>query len=284
VRGTTLEAGDDTPPSGEVVYVYNVLDRDWEVNQPPSFSAFRIPACKKGEKFAVTTIPRFIKERYEVPGSVKYYYKNVDGRKYATSLLNPAAFPSVRWESQLQVWRSTDQFGNNLNAWGVFWSLTHPDDPKLEKEIAQFRARAVTTMESLVRQGEAAAAANRLADITPNMHFAMDFLRRQASWHMQTDFLVDCPTCGEPVKEGIAYHRNSMNFICPVNVAKCRELGIEFGPTTIMAPTPAPTMAASMPSIAGLDPDEAELVTAASRAAQKEEAQIKAKAQTKKRS
>jgi hypothetical protein len=41
-------------------------------------------------------------------------------------------------------------------------------------------------------------------------------------------------------------------------------------------------MAASMPSTAGMDPDEAELMRAAAPNAQKEEAQIKQKAQAQK--
>jgi hypothetical protein len=276
VRGTTLQAGDDTPDTGELVHIYNILDREWVVNQPPAFPAFKVPACPKGQKFSVTSIPRFIKERYEVPGSVQYYFKRVDGRKYATSLLNPAAFPGTRWEAQLQVWKTTDQFGNNLNAWGVFWSLTKPDSPALEAELMQFKARVRSTMESLVKQGEAFAAAQQESQITPNMHFAMDYLRRQAKWHMQTEFLVDCPTCGEPVKEGIAYHRNSMNFLCPVDLVKCAELakslGMQFG---VAAPPTAP-QAAPTPIVAptaGLDEEEAALVGAAATKAKREVAQ-----------
>lgn len=286
VRGTRLTTGDDTPPSGEKIYVYNILDREYVVNQPPAFPAFKIPACPKGIPAAVTMLPRFVHERYERPGSVEYYYKNVDGRKYATSLLNPSAFPGVKWEAQLQPWRSTDQFGNNLNAWGVFWSMSPPlidedklpetvlllkQSPQLEKEIELFRARCKGTMNDLVRQAELLSASQQEGQITPNMHFAMDLLRRQAKWHMQSEFLIDCPTCGEPVKEGVAYHRNSMNFVCPVDIARCRELGIAIGPTTAAASDPGRAVQEPVvPVTVGLSAEEAEIEKAAAAGASRE--------------
>src|SRR5258708_38416040 len=100
-----------------------------------------MPACPEGEKFSVIPMPAFVNEPYEIPGSlpVEFRYKKFDGRKACMSLLNPSAFPGTDWNSQLQPWRSIDQTGNNLNAFGCFWSLTKPDDPALEKEIKQFR-------------------------------------------------------------------------------------------------------------------------------------------------
>lgn len=224
--GVILDAGDEVPEPKYKLYVYNLLDLEHVVEQPPVFPHFVIPPCERGQKFSVTTLPAFVKERYEKPGTTEFNFKKVDGRKYATSLLNPSAFPGTVWEAQLSDWKSNDQFGNNLNALGVFWSMHSPEDQELEKELEIFRIRARQTMNALIKKGELLNAQGKQDEITPLQHFAMDYLKKQASWHMQSDHLVDCPTCGEPVKEGIVYHKNSWGDKCPVDYAKCRELGI----------------------------------------------------------
>ncbi len=231
-----IEAQDQGREPGYVIYVYNILDREYVVTQPPLFPGFVIPACKPGQKFSQTVLPAFVKEPYLKPGSTEYYYKNVDGRKAATSLLNPGAFPGTNWESQIQNWDSEETAitgaANNLNLYGVWWSLTMPDETeKLDREIKIFRTRVGVTMNGLVKMAEQLAATGELKLISPLMHFAMDYLGKQAPWHMAAYHMITCPNCGEPVKEGIAYHRNSFGERCIVDdekykamVARQREL------------------------------------------------------------
>lgn len=280
-KGARLETGDDLQEPTYKIYVYNLLELDHVVEQPPAFPHFVIRAKEHGSRFSVTTLPAFIKERYERPGSTDYYYKRIDCRKYATSLLNPAAYPGTLWEAQLQNWnRDSDQFGNNLNALGCFWSLHDPNDPGLEEEIRLVSAYATRTMNELVRKAELLYNSNKQADITPLMHFAMDYLHKQAPWHMQSDRMVDCPTCGEPVKEGIAYHRNSFGDKCPVDYAKCRELGIipaavETVQTHVAAPVVADEEEQVPTNTEGSDVDpEAELEKVAAAGAGKEVAKL----------
>lgn len=222
---TSIETQDQGKEPGYVIYVYNILNKEHLVSQPPIFPGVIIPACKPHEKFSFTVLPAFVKEPYFKPGTTEMYYKNVDGRKAATSLLNPSAFPGTKWESQLQKWDTGDQYGNNLNAYGVWWSLTKPDEAvKLEKEIAAFRERVHRTMDELIKKGEEFAASGDLKSITPWMHFAMDYLGKQAPWHMATHHMIACPNCGDPVKEGIAYHRNSFGERCIVNPVRYKEM------------------------------------------------------------
>jgi len=224
-----IEAQDQGREPGYVIYVYNILDREYVVTQPPLFPGFVIPACKPGQKFSHTILPPFVKEPYLKPGSTEYYYKNVDGRKAATSLLNPGAFPGTNWDSQVQNWDSDETAivgsANNLNLYGVWWSLTKPDETeKLDKEIGIFRARVTATMNGHVKAAEQLAAGGDLKNISPIMHFAMDYLGKQAPWHMASFHMITCPNCGEPVKEGIAYHRNSFGERCIVDEAKYRAM------------------------------------------------------------
>jgi hypothetical protein len=222
---TTIRMSDEVLKQPYFVYVYNILNRSYRVEAPPHFTSFHIPACLPGEKFAFNKLGAYLLEAYEKPGTFEISYTKVDGRRVATSLLNPAAFPGTAWESQLQNWKSDDQFGNNLNSLGVFWSLTEPDDLEhLEPEIALFRERATKTMNELIRQGELFAAAQDLKSISPLMHFAMDYFGKQAAWHMASEHKISCPHCGELVREGIAYHRNSMGEKCIIDVAKYKIL------------------------------------------------------------
>lgn len=222
---TTIDTQDSGKEAGYVIYVYNILNKEHTVSQPPIFPGVIIPPCKPHEKFSFTVLPAYVKEPYFKPGTTEMYYKNVDGRKAATSLLNPSAFPGTNWNSQIQKWETGDQYGNNLNAYGVWWSLTMPDETeKLEKEIKIFKERVHATMDELVRKGEEFSAAGDLRAITPWMHFAMDYLGKQAPWHMATHHMISCPNCGDPVKEGIAYHRNSFGERCIVNAQRYKQM------------------------------------------------------------
>jgi len=216
VRLTTQDSGRE---AGYVIYVYNILEREYFVQQPPLFPNFHIPACIKGQKFSYTVLPAFVNERYEKTGTTEYFTKVVDGRKCATSLLNPDAFPGTQWEAQLNLRPSgnNDQYGNNLNAYGVFWSLTQPNDPKLDGEIKMFKGRVETTMRELITLGNQLSAAGDLKSVTPLMHFAMEYFNLTSPWHMTTAHMMPCPNCGDPVREGTAYHRNSFGDRCIID-------------------------------------------------------------------
>lgn len=226
---TTLVVSDEGPDDvTHVVHIYNIVPglRHDAITQPPNFPMFKVPYCEPGAKFGHTTIPAFIRNRYNKPGTSEYYYMREDGRKSATSLLNPSVHPSSPWESQLQELPpgtpgiAQDQFGSNLNAYGVFWSVTPPDDPGLEEEIDLFKQRVERTFKALVESAEQLYAANDRKSISPRMHFAMDYLGLSAPWHQSTARMTPCPNCGELVREGIAYHRNSFNEKCVIDRAK----------------------------------------------------------------
>lgn len=229
----TLEINDENPEdSKKVIHIYSCIPglKHDPIQQPPNFPLFKPPYCDRGQKFGHTTIPGFIRNPYTKPGTNDHYYLREDGRKSAMSLLNPSVHPASPWESQLQELPpgtpgvATDQFGSNLNAYGVWWSVTPPDDPSLDQEIELFKARAERTFKALVEQAEQLYAANDRKSITPRMHFAMDYLGLSAPWHQSTARMTPCPNCGMQVREGLAYHKNEFGEKCIIDRAKYDQL------------------------------------------------------------
>lgn len=225
-KGITLRTTDVGPAADYVIYVYNLLAKEHVVEQPPNFPRFVIPACEEGMKFSVTTLPAYVNNKFNKPGTTEYRTEREDGRRYATCLLNPGAFPVTDVRAQLLEYKSLDQTGNNLNVFGVFWSLTRPDDPALEKEIKLFTDRCTKTMNGLVKEAEKHNAAGKRERISPWMHFAMDYLGLQAPWHMSNERHMACPNCGESVRDGIAYHKNSMGDRCIIDIGRYATLGL----------------------------------------------------------
>jgi len=218
----TMEAQDEGPDPGYVIYLYNILELPHLVQQPPTFPGLNIPPCPKGQKYAVTMLPPFTKLPFNRPGTTEMYYKKEDGRKAATSLLNPSAFPGTNWKSQLADWPNAGMEGVNLNKLGCFWSLTRPDEvEQLDEEIKQFRE--VATKEMVRLKDEAMRLAmnpKTVGDISPMHHFAMDYLNLSAPWHMTSHHMVPCPNCGETVREGIFYHKNVFGDKCIIDMAR----------------------------------------------------------------
>jgi hypothetical protein len=227
-KGIMLEVSDDGVAPQYVIYVYNILNMPHERHMPPNFAHFMIPACPEGQKVSYTVLPPFVRNKFNKPGSMEYYYRREDGRKSAGQLLNPGSFPSIDWERQ-RFQNATDiddQVGNNLNNFGVWWSLTKPDDLALDREIVIFEKRAREQMNQLVALAEQLVASGKLDRISPRMHFAMDYLKLKAPWHMSHQHMIACPTCGESIVAGVAYHRNSFGDKCIVDQARCEALGV----------------------------------------------------------
>lgn len=242
-RGTQLVTQATDTNAKDVIYVYNITGVEHVIEQPPSFPHFVIPGRQKGEKFAVTMLPRFVNDRFNKAGTTEYYYARRDGREAANSLMNPDAHPGNPWAAQLNEnprFGNGDQTGNNMNAFGCFWSLTKPDDPALEAEIKLFADRYDKTMRALVNKGEELNASSRRAEITPLMHQAMEHFQLQAAWHMSHARLTPCPNCGEPVREGIAYHKNEFGDRCIIDQARYeKSIGVQQPATAVSQAIPS---------------------------------------------
>lgn len=257
----TLLVSDDFVPEYKL-YIYNISEEAYIRRLPPNFPMVLIPARLPDEKFAFTTMPAVVRNRFNKPQSFEYYYQIEDGRKSASQLLNPACFPGVAFERQLVPNNPAmdEQSGNNLNELGVFWSQTRPQDTEqLDKEIAIFRAILTKKMKQLAETARAWGTDPKMVSrITPRMHRAMDYLGLKAPWHTDTYAIINCGTCGEEVRQGIVYHRNSMGDRCIVDLERAQKMGIAPGPEIIGKPValaPAVTSTEAFP-VTELGPEE----------------------------
>src|SRR5438105_8409315 len=90
-------------------------------------------------------------------------------------------------------------------------------------------------MRALVNKGEELNASSRRTEITPLMHQAIEHFQLQAAWHMSHARLTPCPNCGEPVREGIAYHKNEFGDRCIIDQARYeKSTGVQ-QPTTVVS-------------------------------------------------
>ena len=259
-RGAKLVTQARQVETDELIYVYNIL-AGWDfppVTQPPTFPHFKIPICPKDKEFAYTTLPRYVNEPYEKPNTTEIMYTQRSGTEAANSLLNPDSHPGNPWDAQFRDitrFGNQDQSGNNLNAFGVFWSFTKPDDLRLVEEIKRCRQRVDSTMRALVDAGEQLNAANNRKDISPLMHFAMEYFNLQAGWHQSHAHMIPCPVCGDSIRESLAYHKNAMGDRCIIDwqrtyaagVIKREDVPVELRWWEEEEPEPEPVAAAPAP-------------------------------------
>lgn len=221
-RGTRLQAQYGRRVD-KFIFLYNIL-AGWDfpaVTQPPTFPMFKIPEIPKGEDFSFTLLPEMVNEIYAKPGTDEILYITRPGTEAANSLVNPDQHPGNPFEAQfrdISKFGNRDMGGTNLNDLGVWWSWTEPDDAKLVEEINRMRKRVDGTMRALIKE------ANHLnvtkggpEQITPLHHFAMDYFHLQSIWHSSMEHLVPCPNCAQPVRQGIAYHKNEFGDRCIID-------------------------------------------------------------------
>jgi len=243
-KATILVAQEHGNDPGRKIYLYNIC-AGWDfppVYQPPTFPRFEIQKCERGQKIAFKLLPPFVNDPIEHPGAVEgtteITYRRRPGSEAANSLVNPDSHPRNPFEAQfrdIEKFGNRDQTGNNLNAFGVWWSFTAPDDPLLEEEIKRMRTRLDGTMRGLIDAGNMLNAQNDRKAITPLMHFAMEYFNLEADWHKSHQHRVLCPNCGDSVPEGIIYHRNSFGDRCIIDKERYLESVAEKHPTQQLA-------------------------------------------------
>ena len=193
------------------VYLHSISKRSFE--QPhPIYRNVVIPACPKDKRyitFMLITHPVQIAtvDPDNVSGPLKWFFENA--KRAALCVCNPSY---VGNDLDVQDKEIANQYQiasseSNLTQQGVFASLNEiPTEEELKKAEGRRTAyykRIFEEMNGLFR-ADPKTAQERLGT---DHHLAAEMFAIDVDWHKLTTPKIECPNCGEKIKEGIAFHR-----------------------------------------------------------------------------
>jgi hypothetical protein len=202
---------DDLRSAEYVVYLHSISKRSF--NQPnPIYRNVVVPACPKDKRYI--TFMR-ITHPVQIPtvdpnnpgGASLLVIENA--KRVALSICNPSyvggdlAAQDQEIANEYQISSSE----SNLTQQGVFASLNEiPTEEELRKaevrRLAYYK-RIFEEMNTLYRSN-AKEAGERVGQ---DHHLAAEMFAIDVEWHKLTTPKIECPNCGEKIKEGIAFHR-----------------------------------------------------------------------------
>lgn len=197
------------------VYLHSISKRSF--NQPhPIYRNVVIPACLKDQRYITfmrITHPVQIAtvDPDNVSGPLKWFFENA--KRVALCVCNPSyvgndlAAQDKEIANEYQIASSE----SNLTQQGVFASMNEvPTEEELKKAEARrvnYYKRIFEEMNTLYRSN-AKEAADRIGQ---DHHLAAEMFAIDVDWHKLTTPKVECPNCGEKIKEGIAFHYSNGN-------------------------------------------------------------------------
>ena len=192
------------------VFVHSISKRSHD--QPNAvYGNVIIPACPKDKRYI--TVRRIVHPtgRAEVnpdnvSGPSKMFWLN--GKGLALSIINPSFMGNdltiqdrdLEPESQLHLGDC------DLLRQGVFASL---NEVPTEEELAKAEKRREAYYKFRFEQANGLERSNprRLQEtLTQDHHMAADMFGVDVNWHRKVSPKVDCPQCGEQIKEGLSHH------------------------------------------------------------------------------
>lgn len=197
-------------PADYFIYIFNTGAMKHVVDRPPMFLKVNIPACNKGERYRIAfKLPNICHQTWPDPDTGTPRVHSEYGERVAMDMINPN---NLGVDQDAEIDPSTVfSAGNDLSVFGVFWSRNEtPTEEELQKAEARrdkYYRRLITTAREKARLG-------KHVDITDIEHMAAEHFRLNESWHTVVEAPIDCPNCGEQIKAGVAYHKNSMDLIC----------------------------------------------------------------------
>lgn len=172
------------------VYIFNIGPLT-HVIEKGSLGTFRIPPCEVGKKYSrALVLPAIVRTSYVDAATNAMKTDDVEGKHIARDIVNP--YLGGDWSE-----------GQNLEDKGVFWTL---NETPTDKELDDARIK----MEAFGRKQLAIATEletkNQLQFITPTMRLFATYFGEDRTWNKIYRKIGECPSCGEPAKEGIIRH------------------------------------------------------------------------------
>lgn len=212
-----------TPPQYHV-YIYTISKREHIVQQAPLIPYLIIPACGPEEQYKlVIEIPHPMLQIERDPDKNEAKVYRHQAERVAQSICNP---DNASLDQDFVNPRPL-AFGVNLNQQGVFWSKSNPPT---KAEIAAARKRVEKYYSSLMERARTLEIANPKeleSLINQDYHMAAEYAYerfpgyREIPWHPRLLSRVECPNCGETIKNAkLAYHINSAGMVCVIDAER----------------------------------------------------------------
>lgn len=207
------------------VYIYTVSDRTFIVHQAPLISSLIIAARKPGERYGlVATLPSPFNQIDREGGVGDLITRAHIGERVAMSIVNPNN--TTLDQDAVVPTAATLGLGVDLGVQGVFWSR---NNPPTEDEIARAEKRRENYYRLLLEKARTLEIANPKEleyVINEDYHLAAEYFGEERTWHRKMVRMAECPACGESVKPGVAYHKNSLGLLCVIDATRAKAAGV----------------------------------------------------------
>jgi hypothetical protein len=207
------------------IYIYTISDREFIVSQPPLFPRLIMRPKKKGERYSLLLKIPHPFQQIDREGAIgDLMVRGHRAEQVAQSLCNPNNITLD--QDAIPPEQTVLGLGQDLNAQGVFWSR---NEPPTEAEIMAAERRRERYYRSLIERARTLEISNprELENVLhQDYHMAAEFFGVETTWHKHMVKYETCPNCGEMVKPGVAYHKNSMGIVCIIDEARAKKAGV----------------------------------------------------------
>jgi len=204
------------------VYLYNVSEQSFDVFRPPLFANIHIPGRTRGEVYV--TAARLPSPLLAPQGSVdtdEISTQLLDTRRVLMDVCNP---DNLSLDQNSVIAKPTN-IGNNLSQRGVFWSLNNPPTEEEIKAATLRMEKHFNTVLEKMKALETSDPKALLEALSPEAHTAADYFGVETSWHGRRSKPMDCPQCGERIKQGVAFHKTDEGGLCVLDWARTVKAG-----------------------------------------------------------
>ena len=206
------------------IYIFSCCRRTKLVNQT-LFPSTELLGCLNGERYVLATtvadpIPQASPDLER--GGKRIDYE--DGWRAAIGLLHPEHPLGGNGDWFTGADQATMSEGVNLIAQGLWPSRTNPPEESDILRAEALRDKRYRRLTDFAFQ-KAAKGSRHLADFLhehEDVADAMDALGLTADWHRgNRKVLATCPNCGDPVAQGLAFHKSSVtDRLCVIDPAR----------------------------------------------------------------
>ena len=209
------------------VYIHTVAKRTQMVTRT-LFPKLHLKACENGERYVTcANIPDPIPQASPDQERGGSRIDEHDGWRATIDMLNPWNLTTNPYLGDNNPDFFANRQGTNLIAEGFFPSLNEiPTEAELKKaEKTRDKRYQWLTTEARRLSAVSTKDLNEFLQLYPDTHIAMDALKLTATWHTENIVRSDCPNCGDPIKQGLAFHQSSAGVLCIIDAQKAFKAG-----------------------------------------------------------